>query len=59
MKKIKGSENLGRPIKGDRPKTEKITVRIESKEKSLLIKTYGSISEGIDHLLKRFLKENR
>lgn len=49
---------IGRPLKGDKPKTEKITVRIESKEKALLIKTYGSISEGIDHLLKRFLKDN-
>lgn len=48
-----------RPLKGDRPKTEKITVRIELKEKALLIKTYGSISAGIDHLLKRFLKEQK
>ena len=54
MKKI---NNLGAPLKGEQPKTEKITVRIESKEKALLIKKFGSISAGIDYLMKKHLKE--
>lgn len=48
---------IGRPLKGEKPKTEKVSVRIESKEKSLLVKKFGSISAGIDHLLKNYLKE--
>lgn len=48
---------MGAPLKGDALKSEKITVRIESKEKALLIKKFGSISAGIDFLIKNFLKE--
>jgi predicted RNA-binding protein Jag len=50
-------KQFGRPLKGKRPKSESITVRIEPKEKALLIKTYGSISTAIDYLIKKFMKE--
>lgn len=57
MKKPTMKKVRGQPLKGDTVKSEKVTVRIESKEKSLLIKKFGSISAGIDHLLKNYLKE--
>jgi len=50
--------SYGRPLKGADARTEKISVRIEPKEKALLLKKFGSISAGIDFLLKRFLKES-
>jgi len=50
-------KTLGRPIQGDAPKSVKITVRIEETEKDLLIKIYGSISLGIDQLLKKLAED--
>lgn len=55
-KKIK-NPTIGRPLQGEAPKSVKITVRIEEIEKDLLIKKYGSISEGINFLLKALVKK--
>jgi len=52
MKKVRGQ-----PLKGETIKSEKITIRIEFKEKTLLIKKFGSISAGINYLIKKFIKD--
>lgn len=49
---------IGRPIAGEAPKRESITVRIEAKEKALLIKEFGSISAAIDTFIKTWRAKN-
>lgn len=51
-------KRLGRPRKG-KQKKEHVSIRLEPRDKKLLIKAYGSIQRFVDYYLNQILRFER